>query len=440
MAVPTMRVIVDGDSNKAYQRGDRVTGRVILVAEEDADIQSLKLSFAGNCITKTSRSLGMGESKTAPLRREYEEKIRLFTREQDILPQCSLAAKKYSWPFEFTFPSATEPRFRRRTRGTNYLREPHSLPPSFHFHTNVPGGVAQISYFVQARLVFGEAAMTKRCRVVLRYHPTPQDVTSQEAPCTSAVLYDQIWKSTKDARDEPSRRISRVLSKVKGRSVSARILPSILYPETVAPGQHIPIFLQLRNTHDTHNDGQGSCTIDSLSITISTFSTIMCGHATSTRTRTSTRTARPRPEDCVSKHITCIARTDMHTPAPFGQTIPLTSNFRLVDNAECVPSFQTYSITRRYALRIVVALSFGPHHFTVRSTTPLQIVPRNAAPPPTTGPADDLVDPLPRYQPREMDAELSAEEAPDYESLFALGGTRLGSESLLAPAVSRCVS
>jgi len=411
-----MRIIVDGDSNKVYRKGEKVTGRVSLVVEEEATVQSLKIVFAGNCITKTSRPFHVnGNGDPSSSRREFEEKIRLFNQEKEILTQCPLAAKKYSWTFEFTFPETTEPRYHRNAHGANYLKEPHPLPPSFQLKTNVPSGAAQISYFIQARLTFGKSTPVKRCRVLLPYQPTPQVDVPRHARCTSTVLYDQIWKSAKDVGGDSQRTVSRVFSKVSRQKASARIVPSILYPETIAPGQHIPISILLRNTRDGQIAERGECTIDSLSITISTYSTSMCGHSIT------------EPEDVVSKHVTCIARTNMNKPAPFGKTIPLTSNFRLVNDAECVPTFKTYTITRRYALNIVLGVKYGKQHFTVRSTTPLEIVPRvprDRAPPPEY---DEDVEPLPLYVPREPSKEF----APDYESIFALSRTSSAAGSVV---------
>jgi hypothetical protein len=420
-----MRVVVDGDSNKVYRKGDKVTGRVVLVVEEEEHLHSLKIVFAGNCITKTSRPFhvnGSGDSSAS--RREFEEKIRLFNQEKEILPACSLAAKKYSWTFEFTFPQLTEPRYNRITHGVNYLKEPHPLPPAFQLKTNAQNGAAQITYFVQARMTFGKSGMVKRCRVLLPYHPTPQVDTPRHARCTSAVLYNQIWKAAKDAEDISQRTVSKVFSKVSRRNAAPRIIPSILYPETIAPGQHIPISLLLRNTRDGKNEAQGECTIDSLSITISTYSTSMCGHSIT------------EPEDVVSKHVTCIAKTNMNKSAPFGKTVSLTSNFRLVDDVECVPTFKTYTITRRYALGLVVGVKYGSQQFTVRSTTPLEIVsrvPRDRSPLPMED--GEEVEPLPLYEPREPSKEF----APDYESIFALSRTSSASNSL-APTYSRSSS
>ncbi|KAH5679640.1 hypothetical protein HBI21_077380 [Parastagonospora nodorum] len=420
-----MRVIVDGDSNKVYRKGEKVTGRISIVVEEEVNVQSLKVVFAGNCITKTSRPFHVNGNGDASLsRREFEEKIRLFNQEKEILPQCSLAAKKYHWAFEFTFPELTEPRYNRIAHGANYLKEPHPLPPSFQLKTNVQGGVAQISYFIQARLTFSKSTLVKRCRVLLLYQPTPQLDTPRHARCTSTVLYDQIWKSAKDVGGESQRTVSRVLSKVSRQKASARIIPSILYLETIAPGQHIPISVLLRNTRDGRSKERGECTIDSLSITISTYSTSMCGHSIT------------EPEDVVSKHVTCIARTNMNKPAPLGKTISLTSNFRLVNNVECIPTFKTYTITRRYALNVVIGVKYGKQQFTVRSTTPLEIVPRvlrDRSPPPPE--YDEDVEPLPLYVPREPEKEC----APDYESIFALSRTSSAAGSS-APSYQRSES
>jgi hypothetical protein len=416
MSPLVLRVIVDGDSDKVYRKGDKVTGRVILVVEEEEQVQSLKVVFAGNCITKTTRPFHVNGSPNAPARREHEEKLRLFEREKDLVPASTLAPNKYTWTFDFTFPELTEPRYKRLTHGANYLREPHALPPTFQLKTNVRGGAAQISYFVQARLTLGGSRDVKRCRVVLPYHPTPAVNPSREAKCVSAVLYGQAWKPAK----EESKSTSNMFSKVSRRS-SPRIIPSIVYPESVAPGQHIPISVHLRNTRDALNEAQGDCTIDSLSITISTYSTCMCGHDVT------------QPEDIVSKHVTCIARTDMKKKIRFGITTPLTSNFRLIDDVECVPTFKTYTITRRYTLDVSIGIKYGEQHFTVRSTTPLEIVPRvPRSALPIVDDADDF-DPLPLYSPREPSREL----APDYEELFPLSRMASSVSSSSAPPLSR---
>lgn len=150
----------------------------------------------------------------------------------------------------------------------------------------------------------------------------------------------------------------------------------------------------------------------------------MCGHSLTD------------PEDVISKHVTCIARTNMAKPAPFGKTISLTSNFRLVNDAECVPTFKTYTITRRYALNIVIGVKFGKQQFIVRSTTSLEIVPRvprDRSPPPPE--YDEDVEPLPLYVPREPSKEF----APDYESIFALSRTSSAAGSL-APSYERSES
>lgn len=413
MVAPTLRVVVDGDSSKVYRQGDTVTGRVTLVVEQKAQIHQLKIVFAGSSTTKTTRPLHVNSSNTTSGRHEYEEKIRLFNREKELVSLIALAPKKYSWAFEFTFPRLTEQRFKRLTHGANYLREPHALPPSFQLKTNMPGGAAQISYFIQARLELGGSQDIKRCKQSLRYHPTPEYDVPREARVTSAILYDQQWKPSLEK--EGSRlAVGRVLSR-RQVGKSPRIVPCLSHPERIAPGQHIPLALSLKNARDSTNEAQDECILDSLSVTISTYSAVMCGHTLT------------QPEDIVSKHVTCIAKTDMNTPLPFGETKALTSNFRLVDDVECVPTFKTYTITRRYALNLSIGIKYGGQYFTIRSTTSLEIVPRTPREllPPTYQDGDEI-DPLPLYEPREPSKEF----APDYDSIYALSRTDSNSNSL----------
>jgi hypothetical protein len=414
MTVPALRVSLDGDSNKVYNKGDKVTGRVELVVEEKKEIESLKIVFAGSCITKTSRP--SHEDPTSP-RREYEEKIRLFNRDKVLLPHSTLEPKKHSWAFEFIFPASTEQSFKRMVHGANYLREPHPLPPSFQLKTCVPGGTAQISYFVQAKLILNGSEETKRCKHTLRYHSTPLMGVPRTAKVISSVLYGQVFKPAKDNDS----RVRKVFSGVAVSMTSMpRIVPTLNLPDKVAPGQHIPLSLSLLNTRDPANHAERSCTIDSLSVSISTYSTTQCGNSVTD------------PEDVVSKHVTCIARTGMNRPIPFNQTRALTSNFRLINDDECVPTFKTYTITRRYALDVKVGIKYNDQHFTIRSNTPLEILPRI----PRTAFPESLeegeeVEALPMYTPREP----SREYAPDYEELFGSD-----SASLSSPVMSRSSS
>ncbi|KAF2856350.1 hypothetical protein T440DRAFT_384364 [Plenodomus tracheiphilus IPT5] len=424
MAAPALRVIVDGENDKVYRKGDKITGRVILLVEEERPIESLKLVFAGSSITRTTRPLLVnGNTNNDTGRHDYEEKTRLFNREKEFVSNLVLEPKKHSWPFEFTFPELTEQRFKRLTHGANYLREPHALPPSFHLKTNVPGGTAQISYFLQARLVMSGSKDTKGCKHLLRYHPRPHVDVPREAKVISAVLYGQQWKPRKEV-DEPKAPVSKGLS-LRSSGKSPRIVPCFSHPESIAPGQHIPLSISLRNARDPTNEARGGCTLDSLSVTISTFSTVMCGHVLT------------QPEDIVSKHVTCITRTAMNKSLPFNGTKALTTNFRLIDDNECVPTFKTYNITRRYTLSVSIGIKYGSQHFTVRSSTPLEILPRIPRELPLED--GDEIEPLPLYTPREPSKEF----APDYESIYALSPTTsiLSSTSnSLSPVGSRSSS
>lgn len=406
MAVPTLRILIDGDSDKVYRRGDKVTGRVAFVAEEQEHIESFKLIFAGSCVTKTTRP-----SNDSHARKDFEERIRFFNCEREVAPRSTLNPNKYSWAFEFTFPETTQQSYKRLTRGAHYLREPHPLPPSFQLRTSVPGGAAQISYFVQARLVLGGSKGTRKVKQILQYRPTSHEDLPREPNLTTGVLYGQTWKPSRT--NESRSTVDKVLRRSSNKPPS--IVPTISYPEKIAPGQHIPLSISLLNTRDRLNEAQAGCTIDSVSVTISTYSTTMCGHTLT------------QPEDVVSKHVNCIAKTNMNKVIPFNKTRNLTTNFRLINDAECVPTFKTYTITRRYMMGVTVGIKFEDQHFTIRHSAPLEILPRpprSLSPPPLE--EGEEVEPLPMYTPREPSREF----APDYESIYALSRTSSTSGSL----------
>ena len=403
MTVPVLRVTVDGDNNKVYHAGEKVTGQIWLVVEDQAQIESLKLVFAGSCITKTTRTRPLSVYSTTdedPSRQPYEEKIRLFNREKSILTRCQLAPKKYSWAFEFVFPESTEPQYKRAVHGPDYMREPHPLPPSLRLKTDIPGGWAQISYFVQARMTLAGSTETKRCKHTLRYQPKPPAGAPTRARSTSTVLYGQTWKP---CREKDESRVKKVFSGVSMNS-TPRIVPTFYHPTAIAPGQHIPLSLNRINSRDPCNHAERQCTIDSLSVTISTYSTTICGNSAT------------HPEDSVSKHVNCIARTNMQPPIPFNKTVALTSStFRLIDDAECIPTFKTYTITRRYALDVSIGIKYNDQHFIIRSTTSLHILPRIPRSPSLEDEDAQDMEPLPRYSPREPSGEF----APDYEEVIS---------------------
>lgn len=418
MTTPALRVVVDGDSNKVYKRGDQVTGRITLVVENQEDVESLKVVFAGSCMTRTSRPLHVnGNIESTPPRREYEEKVRLFRREKDLVTCCALKPKKYSWNFGFVFPENTEPRYKGTGHGSNYLKEPHPLPPSFQMKTSALGGTAQISYFVQAKLVLSGSRDVRRCKQILRYQPTPPTDLRQQAKVTSSVLYGQAWKPT---REKEKSRVRKVLSGVSMNS-TPRITPTLFHPQQVAPGQHIPLSLSLLNARDPANHAERQCTIDSLTVTISTYSTTKCGSNLAD------------PEDVVSKHITCISRKNMDKAIPFNRKTKLTLDFRLIDNAECVPTFKTYTVTRRYELGVAIGIKYNDQSFTIHSSTRLEILPRLSSDllPPLPLDRED-VEPLPQYTPREPSREF----APDYEEICALSRSSSSANSL-SPMTSR---
>lgn len=411
--VPNLRVIVDGDSARVYRRGDKVTGRVILTVEQEEEYKSLTLSFAGTCTTKTTRPFFItgNDADATQSRRPYEERVRLFCFEQELLPRCTFAPRKYSWSFDFKFPDLTEPKFSRWQHGPKYMKDPHPLPPSFQISSHVPGGQAMVAYFLQARLERVGAKRAVKTQQMLPYHPTPTDMPL-EARVTSRVLYAQTFKPLADSRTA----VDRVLAKLSRRSSAykgnPRIVPTFHYPERISPGQNIPLLLSLTNTQELPNNRSGAqaqCILDSVTVAIGTHTTSICGQPAS------------QPEDTMIKHITCLSKTNLNTPLPFGSPTKLTNNFRLVDDAECIPSFKTYTITRRYDLTVTVGIRYGDRTFTVRCTTLLEILPRI---PPELLPSveadeDGDDDPLPLYVLRDP----VKEHAPDYESIYSLSRT-----------------
>ncbi|KAJ4296778.1 hypothetical protein N0V90_006826 [Kalmusia sp. IMI 367209] len=415
---PDLRIIVDGDTTQVYRRGDKVSGRVILGTADEEDITALKISFLGVCTTTTTRSMYTPHDAdvTQPAQR-FQERVQLFRFEHDLLSSSLPALNKDSWIFDFKFPELTEPKYSRWQHGPRYPKTPHPLPPSF--QTNTPGGQAIVSYFLQATLERGGSKDALEIHEYLPYHPTPEDMHI-EPKVLSRVLYAQIWKPLSDSRtaiDKAFARMSRRNSANGGNN--PRIVPTIYYPEMISPGQNMPLYLSLEDTQAAAHACQrlsSQCVLDSVTVTISTHTTTICGKAAT------------QPEDVMVKHVNCLSKNNMAKPMPFGTKVKLANNFRLVDDAECVPSFKTYTITRRYDLTVAIGLKYEGRHFTVRCTTLLEILPRIPRELLPSMPEDEEVeiDPLPLYIPREPSREF----APVYESLYSLSNSPSSSASL----------
>ncbi|KAF2266883.1 hypothetical protein CC78DRAFT_110537 [Lojkania enalia] len=407
-----LRIIIDGDCSHLYRQREQVKGRVSLGLNGREGVDGLKVSFIGICATENTRQIhASGNMEEISPRCEYGERIELFRFERILISGCILEARKHSWNFEFVFPECTNPRYSRWTQGSKYMKEPHPLPPSFELQTDIPGGQASISYFIEAKFIRASSSMTNTAIQPLVYQPkTPN--TPLDPLLMSRCLYAQIWKLRKESRGVMDKAFNKMSRKSAIDTGSIRIVPTIHFPERVAPRQHIPLYLSLSLGQDSFlgENNQIDCTIDSLTVSISTYTTIMWG-----------KQSNP-PEETVAKHVTCISKQDMNQPVLLDMRTKLTHNFRLVDDIECVPSFKTYTITRRYALTTAIGIKCQDRKLTIRSTTSLEILPRIPLSPMNARFLEDdgvPVDPLPLYMPREP----STEQAPDYEALYSLSPT-----------------
>lgn len=416
--VPDLRILVDGDA-QVYRRGDKVTGRVVLGVENEEDVTALRISFSGTCTTTTSRPIHTPHRTDAskPMQR-YQERVALFHFQQDLLSGGLHASSKECRTFDFKFPELTTPRYSKWQHGPKYLKSPHPLPPSF--HTDTPGGQAVIAYSLRATLVRSDNQESIETQEILPYHPTPEDVHF-EPRAHSRVLYAQSWKPLSDSRTTMDKALSKLSRRNSAIRSGPRIVPTLYHPETIAPGQNIPLYISIEDTSPTAHLQASQCTIESVNVKINTHTTSMCGQSAS------------EPEDIMLKRVTCISKTSLARPLPFKTKVKLAHNLRLVDDAECVPSFKTYTITRRYDLSVAVGLRYEGRDFTVRCTALLEILPRIPRELlPSMPEAEEEIEPLPLYAPREPSGEF----APEYESII-LSDQGSDSEASLAYTRSR---
>jgi len=403
----SLRILVDGDSSRVYRRGDKVTGRVILAPGCEESISGLSISFQGKCVTTS-----MG-----PLRQEYKEAIVLFRFTQDLLSSCQITPNKNSWTFNFEFPEVAEPKQSKLNRST-YRKSPHPLPPSFYMCMDIPGDRALVSYYLRATLDQGATKGVIKTKEFLPYHPTPSDLVL-EPKVHSRALYAQTWKPIPDHRTGIEKAVAKLSRRNSSTTGTLRIVPTLHYPERISPGQNIPLYISLSNAYAVHPAEQSKisqCILDSVTVTISTHTSLLRSQYASL------------PESVMVKHVTCLSKTNIARPISFGTKAKLAHNFRLVDDVECVPSFKTYTIARRYDLTVAVGIKYEGREATVRCTTLLEILPRIPQELLPTMPEDEdtEIDPLPLYVPRAPSGEF----APDYESVYSMPRSPSSSRSL----------
>jgi hypothetical protein len=410
--LPDLLVLIEGDPSRVYRTGDKVKGKAVLTLKTQEQIRSFKINFIGGSIAKTTRPLyvtGENEELQISARKEYQEQANLFNHEGLHLENVVLGGGKTSYPFEFTFPERTQGEHSRWVHGPKFSKDPHTLPPSFHINTNSPGGKAAIAYFVQATLAFGENAQTKKVRQTLAYLPSLPD-PPLEARTMSRVLYGQTLRPM-DVEKSSKTAIDKFIQKVSHKSPSStpapRIIPILRFPDQVTPGQLMPLSLALMSIcHSIPDSELPECTLDSFTMILSTVTTTMCGRPLT------------QPQDTVVKDVTCVSRRNINLRVPLHTPVKLTTNLRLVDDDEAVPSFRSYIISRHYTITSTIGFKCNNKTFIVRTTTPLQILPRDDRIAAASRVDEDGVphDPLPLYAPREP----SSEEAPDYEEVMRM--------------------
>lgn len=310
----------------------------------------------------------------------FQDRTQLFRFEHDLLPVYRSSPNKGTCDFEFKFPESTRPGSPRWQQGSLYQDPSHPLPPSF--HTKSPEGSCIIAYFLQATL---ERSGSRG--PLVKYEYLPYQPTSEEIPGESS-LYSRVLRAhTRSPSSENKKTVDKVFARLSSLSSNAaRIVPTFYYPTKISPGQDIPLFLsvELNGLHDS-----SQCILDSVTVTISTYTTISCGPPDS------------KLERSTVKHVTCLSKANMATPMPFGKKVPLTNSFRLVDNAECIPSFDLRNVTRRYELLVTIGLKHGGHNLFMASTTAVEILPRQMRGSMTSGTGYEEIEEelLPAYSP-----------------------------------------
>jgi Arrestin (or S-antigen), N-terminal domain len=145
----TFQILVD-NSQRVYTSGDIVKGQVVLRSDDDEAVGSVTIFFEGRGKTKLRRYNGNN-------RRTYRGRAPLFILRKVLYRgHYTLRADRYSWPFEFTFPSNSNPSsvedtFRNDGRFLT-VGQIHPLPPSFNSYDDGSNDQGMVEYKLEARL------------------------------------------------------------------------------------------------------------------------------------------------------------------------------------------------------------------------------------------------------------------------------------------------
>ncbi|KAF2813187.1 uncharacterized protein BDZ99DRAFT_568429 [Mytilinidion resinicola] len=392
-------IVVYGDRHRVYRPGNKVEGVVSFFPTTQQHIKSLTLDFSGRCVTKTTRPQYARPSDGRPpilegLKR-FEAEATLFRFERSLLVDCTVTAKRHSWPFEFTFPSHTRDRYPKWADSSKFPKDVHQLPPSYHIYMDEPGKEASITYGVTANVSYGrwQYKSDKAALHDLKFFNDSNVRPHLIAPTPMPhVLKEQRWTSTalRPAKHTLKQKLEHVVTHNPNlRTPSISIVPTVYCPPSISPQQDIPLKVSIQHIRrrPAVDPERIDCIFKSLTVSITTYNRTVCEGGI---------------QDVTEQRRNCVTRRDINTSIPLDDSpFSLVSNLRLDDNAQCIASFATFTASRSYTLDIEMEAKCGPKTFIINSSTPLEILPSpSLSRPAAVGQPRESFEQLPAYEPR----------------------------------------
>jgi hypothetical protein len=183
--------IVLDKTKSVYGPGDVVQGTVLLDAKSDVAAREINITFTGECKTR----LKMGRS-------DLKSRAVLFQYEQNLYKAnyTFSAAKRFEWPFSFTFPRTPQSRdldFQFKQKDSWQYNSTCHLPPSFSYDDSKLQGTLQgdIEYKLEAHLLkpqttFSLSPYRFRAEKVLVFAPA----RDEETPSAQPSLKTTVWR------------------------------------------------------------------------------------------------------------------------------------------------------------------------------------------------------------------------------------------------------
>jgi len=366
---------------KSYLPGHVVKGNVVLHSEKDEPIEAVLITFVGRSKTKIFVKHGKSSSSYRSLCTLFSCTKRLYSGKYTFN-----AGRRHSWPFEFEFPTQTDPlkgndKFDSAGGSWPEPKDPHPLPPTFTM--TILGynssSDCSVEYKLEAELSRPRDAPSSRneSSLDLTYLPSRRE----EFPSLLPKMTEQSF-TARSLRLLPERKHDRLSIKEKLWSTfknselpCASFTVELAYPTQIYPGGPFPITLALKGMQ-TSEDVTADPTVTVKQLIIKVSAEVFCrGEAT--------LTLKEGNFSLDTVIVDTFGDINVELPgtingAEAGAASPVVDLGKLgktkfsTQAVKC--DFQTYNITLRHMLDVKAKLLCGGKDFKLNWRSPLKVL------------------------------------------------------------------